>query len=318
MSAAHTWRAEVYCELEVPAISAEGYSQSGRTSRAAAVPKMNHASIPLPCPLVALRYICGIQNEYSAKRKKGRTEGARMYWNAIQVRTAAIKTERQLMGTLDQGGCDASCKYRHEMMKRYVQDNRGELNNASLARANIDGLAGSGGLTGVEAGGMMPASRSPSAAGGGGGGGGCTRGGGGGIRSGACIRHSMTAYRYRSAHHYFSEEPWRRLRLTGPNTMAESKPKKPGTSSGRLALLSLTNPKTRCAENSHESMMHGMPMVNTDTFASAEGVRVSSICRTRRMMLARRAMVANVASVGQFDPLAALPSVDLGRAVDGL
>lgn len=71
------------------------YSQSGNTSRAAAVPSMNHASMPLPCPLVALRYICGIQNEYSAKRKKGRTEGARMYWNAIHVRMADIKTLRQ-------------------------------------------------------------------------------------------------------------------------------------------------------------------------------------------------------------------------------
>lgn len=110
-------------------------------------------------------------------------------------------------------------------------------------------------------------------------------------------------------------------RHTGPKTIAESKPKKPGTNSGRLALLSLTSPNTRWAEKSHESMMHGMPIVNTDTFASAEGVRVSSICRTRRMILARRAMVASVASVCQYHttttPEIYLRNIARGRAGAG-
>lgn len=69
---------------------------------------------------------------------------------------------------------------------------------------------------------------------------------------------------------------------TGPNTIAEHRQRKPGTSIGRLVLLSDMIPTTTCAEKIQLSVTPMMTTVQRETFANVDGVRVTSICRTSR------------------------------------
>jgi hypothetical protein len=59
-------------------------------------------------------------------------------------------------------------------------------------------------------------------------------------------------------------------------------PKNPGTSNAILALLSLSKPMTTCALKIQESETPKMTIVQTDIPDNTDGVRVDSICRTRR------------------------------------
>jgi len=70
--------------------------------------------------------------------------------------------------------------------------------------------------------------------------------------------------------------------LTGPNTTAEHRNRKAGTSIGIEVLLSDMIPMTACAEKIQESAMNIIAIVHRETLARVEGVRVDSICRTRR------------------------------------
>lgn len=85
-------------------------------------------------------------------------------------------------------------------------------------------------------------------------------------------------------------------RHTGPKTIAVHKHKNPGTSSGRLVLLSLTVPTATCEEKMKESADIMRTIDQRETWDKVEGVRVSSIWRTRRYSTTRREPVAKAAS----------------------
>jgi len=87
--------------------------------------------------------------------------------------------------------------------------------------------------------------------------------------------------------------------LTGPNTIAEHRQRKPGTSIGKLVLLSDMIPTTTCAEKIQLSVTPMMTTVHSETLANVDGVRVTSIWRTSKTSTSSCAAVANAASVSQ-------------------
>lgn len=67
------------------------------------------------------------------------------------------------------------------------------------------------------------------------------------------------------------------MRLTGPKIMLVTSDKNPGTSIGRVDWLSERTPITVCAENSQESIVTIMMIVQREILACALGDRADSI-----------------------------------------
>jgi hypothetical protein len=135
----------------------------------------------------------------------------------------------------------------------------------------------------------------PSAAGTGAGGGRILGTGGGEALSGAWIAWSWIQYRYPSADILLGTG-----KLTEAKMTALQNPKKAGTRRAILVLLSLNNPMTTCALKIQESETPNMTMVHTEIPDWTDGVRVDSICRTRRRRRVSWIREANVASDHQL------------------
>jgi hypothetical protein len=82
---------------------------------------------------------------------------------------------------------------------------------------------------------------------------------------------------------------------------------------GNDVLFSLMMPTTTCAEKIHESAVPMRTMLQRETLARVEGVRVCSIWRTRRTRTRSWVRVAKAASAGSARQSERAERADIGR-----